>query len=87
MAPVEPLSDTDAEAARVHMDLLRRASPARRLQLALSLSRSVLALSREGIARRLRPASEEEVGLEFVWLHYGPNLADEVRRHLHWEKA
>jgi len=48
MAPVEPLSDTGAEAARVHMDLLRRASPARRLQLALSLSRSVLALSRAG---------------------------------------
>jgi hypothetical protein len=87
MTPMKPLSDTDAEAARVQMDLLRRASPARRLQLALSLSQSVLALSRAGIARRLRQASQEEVGLEFVRLHYGPGLAEEVRRHLRAEKA
>ena len=52
MAIVEPLTDTDPEAARVQMDLLRRASPARRLRLALSLSESVLSLSRAGIARR-----------------------------------
>lgn len=79
---MEPLTDTDPEAARVQMDLLRRASPARRLRLALSLSRSVLALSRGGIARRLPRASPEEVGLEFVRLHYGEDLADEVRRHV-----
>ncbi len=79
---MEPLTDTDPEAGRVQMELLRRASPARRLHLALSLSHSVLALSREGIARRRPRASPEEIGLEFVRLHYGRDLADEVERHL-----
>jgi hypothetical protein len=79
---MEPLTDTDPEAGRVQMELLRQASPARRLRLALSLSRSVLALSREGIARRRPGASGEEVGVEFVRLHYGPDLADELERHL-----
>jgi len=83
MAIVESLTDTDPEAARVQMDLLRRASPARRLRLALSLSESVLSLSRAGIAHRLPGASPREIGLEFVRLHYGEELADEVRRHLH----
>jgi hypothetical protein len=82
MAAVERLTDTDPEVARVQMELLRRASPGRRLRLALSLSRSVLALSRGGIARRLPRATAEEVGLEFVRLHYGGGLAEEVRRHL-----
>jgi hypothetical protein len=83
---VEPLTDTDPETARVQMDLLRRASPERRLHLALSLSRSVLSLSREGIARRRPGASRLEVGLEFVRLHYGEELADDLRRHLDAEK-
>lgn len=76
------LSDTDAEAERVQLELLRRAGPARRLQLALSLSRSVMSLSRGGIARRLAGASPEELGLRFVALHYGAELADALRRDL-----
>jgi hypothetical protein len=79
---VEPLTDTDPETARVQMGLLQRASSARRLRLALSLSQSVMALSRGGIARRLPRASPEEVGLEFVRLHYGEALATEVRQRL-----
>jgi len=82
MAIVESLTGTDTEAACVQMDLLRRASPARRLRLALSLSQSVLSLSRGGIARRLPGASSRDIGLEFVRLHYGEELADELRRHL-----
>jgi hypothetical protein len=83
MSGVEPLTDTDPESARVHLDLLRQASPERRLRLALSLSQSVLNLSRDGIARRLPGAGPREVGLEFVRLHYGEELADELRQHLH----
>ncbi len=79
---MDPLTDTDPEAVRVQMDLLRRASTGRRLRLALSLSRSVLTLSREGIARRRPGATAQEIGLEFVRLHYGPALAHELARHL-----
>ena len=79
---MEPLTDTDPEARLVQMELLRRASPERRLRLALSLSRSVLTLSLEGVARRRPGATPEEIGVEFVRLHYGPDLADELERHL-----
>jgi len=78
----EGLSDTDAETGRVHLELLRRAGPARRLQLALSLSRTVMSLSRGGIARRLEGASPEELGLRFVAVHYGADLAAALRAEL-----
>ena len=76
------LVDTDAQTAAVHLDLLRRASTGRRLRLALSLSESVIGLSRRGIARGLPNASAEDIGLRFVELHYGAELAREVRRRL-----
>ncbi|MCG6927980.1 MAG: hypothetical protein LJF30_22070 [Acidobacteria bacterium] len=49
--------------------------------LALSLSRSVMSLSRDGLSRRFPDASPEELGLRFVALHYGSDLADELRAH------
>jgi hypothetical protein len=80
---VEPgLSDTDPETRRVHLELLRRATPARRLRLALSLSRTVMGLSRAGLLRRLAGAPPEELGLRFVALHYGADLADALRADL-----
>jgi hypothetical protein len=41
------LSDTDPETERVHLELLRHAGPARKIRLALSLSRAVMGLSRD----------------------------------------
>ena len=79
---VEAISDTDPEAERVQLELLRGATVGRRLRLALSLSSSVVALSRDGLARRTPSAGSEEVGLRFVELHYGQEIAAEVRRHL-----
>jgi len=76
------LSDTRPEAAAVQMELLRRASPGRRISLALSLSDSVRALSRQAI-RRVHPGlSEREVGLRFVALSYGEELERAVRAEL-----
>lgn len=76
------LSDTDPETARVHLDLLRRTSPQQRLRLAFSLSRTVMSLSLDGLARSQPDSSPEEVALRFVALHYGPHLAVEVRADL-----
>lgn len=76
------LSDTDPEAARVQLDLLRRAPIHGRLRLAFSLSRTVIDLSRGGLARRHPGDSPEEIGLRFAAFHYGPELAEELRRHL-----
>jgi hypothetical protein len=80
---MEPgLSDTDPETARVHLEMLRAASPSRRLGLALSLSRTIIGLARDGIAKSRPGASAEEIGLRFVELNYGRDLAEEVRSHL-----
>lgn len=75
-------TDTDPEAERVQIELLRRASVGQRLRLSFSLSQTVIGLARRAIARSLGDASEEQIGLRFVELHYGPDLAAAVRRYL-----
>jgi hypothetical protein len=42
-------ADTDPEAEAVQMELLRRAGPARRAQMALELSEQVIGLARRAI--------------------------------------
>jgi hypothetical protein len=76
------LSDTDPEAEAVQLSLLRAASPARRLRLALSLSRTVMSLSRDALARADPGASPEAIGLRFVELNYGAELAEALRADL-----
>jgi hypothetical protein len=77
-----PVASADADAERVQIDLLRAAGTARRAALALSLSRSVIALARDAIRRRHPELSEQDVGLAFVELNYGSELAARLRRHL-----
>ncbi|MEQ1757568.1 MAG: hypothetical protein ABL986_04565 [Vicinamibacterales bacterium] len=72
-------SDTDPETASVHLEMLRRSSPGRRLALTFSLSRSVMALSRDALARQSPGASTEDVGLRFIAESYGVDLAEGVR--------
>ena len=76
------LTDTDSETARVHLDLLRSASPGRRLALALSLSSSVIALSRHRAFAASSAAEAASVGLRFVEYSYGAELAAAVRERL-----
>jgi hypothetical protein len=74
--------DTDADAERVQIALLRQAGAARRAQMALSLSATTIALARRAIGRRHSGASAEEVGVRFVEQHYGADLAKAVRQRL-----
>jgi hypothetical protein len=74
--------DTDPEAERVQLELLRQAGPARRLQMGLGLSAWAITLAHNAIRRTMPEASELEIKLRFVELHYGRELADDVRRHL-----
>ncbi|HET7292632.1 MAG TPA: hypothetical protein VFM88_09415 [Vicinamibacteria bacterium] len=77
------LTDTDPEAARVQLELLRAAGPARRARMALELSALVITLARRGLRSALPPgASEEAAALRFVELYYGRELAEGVRRRL-----
>jgi hypothetical protein len=73
--PIVPL-DPDAAADRVQMDLLRLATPARRAGLALSLTATVVGLARLALARQDPAATDEEIGIRFVRLHYGREIAD-----------
>ncbi|MFL5694565.1 MAG: hypothetical protein ACJ795_22450 [Ktedonobacteraceae bacterium] len=74
--------DTSPEAERVQIELLRKASPAERFSLVMSLSQSFIQASRQTI-RELHPElSQVELDLLFVELHYGKDLADRVRADL-----
>ncbi len=70
--------DTSAEAGRVQTDLLRSAGPQRRLEVVLHLSRTVIGLARRGLHRARPEATEEEIDLLFLRVHYGDDLADRV---------
>ena len=75
-------ADTDPEAEAVQLEPLRRAGPTRRAQMALELSALVISLAKAAYRRQMPGASETEIGLRFVELNYGRELAEAVRRHL-----
>lgn len=75
-------ADTDADAERVQVALLRAAPISRRIHLALSLSASVIGAARRAIGRAKPHSSERERQLRFVELHYGCDLASDLRQEL-----
>lgn len=72
-------SDASADSESVQLDLIRKMPPSVRLQKALALSCEVIRMSKAAIRRRHPEFSEEEVGLMFIELTYGKELADAVR--------
>ena len=76
------LSDTDPDVLRVQTELLRQATPARRVEMALSLSAVVIDIAYAGIRRRQSGISAIDAGLQFVEIQYGSELAQAVRARL-----
>jgi len=76
------LSDTSPEAEKVQIELLRKASNAQRLGLALSLTDLAIDLAKRAIARANPGLSQRELDLKFVEIHYGKDLAQRVREYL-----
>ena len=74
--------DTAPDARRVQIELFQSASMAERIARARSLTKMVVGLSRRAIASANPDWTPEEVGLKWVELHYGKQLAAEVREHL-----
>ena len=74
--------DTHAQAEAVHLELMRRAGPARRAALAIRLSTSTIRASRRAIARRHPELDERGVQLLWAELHYGPSIAAALRKRL-----
>jgi len=80
---VIPLShDTSPRAEEVWLNLLRKATIARRFALMSNLSASVIRWSRQAL-REARPnANDHELAVEFVRLNYGDALAAGVAARL-----
>jgi hypothetical protein len=81
LIPARP-ADTDADAERVQVSLLRAAPVARRLRLALSLSATVIGAARRALAQAQPHASPRELDLRFVEVHYGTEVAAGLRSDL-----
>lgn len=79
--PPRPV-DTSVEAERVQIDLLRAVPVSRRLRMAWSLSATVITMARRALALAQPDASQEELNLRFVELHYGAELAAALRAEL-----
>lgn len=76
------LTDTAPEAAKVQIELLRKATIAERIAKARSLTAMTIGLSRRAIQRAHADWSPEEVDVKFVELHYGKELAAGLRKYL-----
>jgi hypothetical protein len=76
------LTDTHPEAERAQVEILRRASPARRLQLTLELTNRVYRNAIQAIRRAHPGFTDDEVKLFFIELNYGADLASRVKENL-----
>jgi len=74
-----PPLDTRPEAEKVLISLLRNANTAQKFAQVRSLSQTVIQLSRRAIGRANRDLSGEQIGLRFITLHYGKELANNVK--------
>lgn len=72
------LRDTDPEAHRVHMELMRRAEGWRKLQLADELHQSLRMLALAGLRARHPGASPEELRRHLADVLLGAKLAEEA---------
>ena len=76
------VSDTHPDADSVQTELLKKATPAQRIALMCSLSRTVIELSRRALSRANPGMNQPELDLLFVELHYGAGLACRLHRQL-----
>ncbi len=67
--------DTSAEAERVLIDLLRQASPARKLAMMLDANRTARMLAMTGLRERHPEESESQLRRRLADLWLGPDLA------------
>ena len=75
-------SDTSAQAEKVLIELIRKSSVTKRISKVRSLSQTAIYLSRRAIQRSNPSFRKRDVDLAFVALHYGENLAEQLRLYL-----
>jgi hypothetical protein len=75
---VEILSDTRPEVTEIQMDLLRKASPARRLALLGQMNQTVKVLALAGLRSNYPDETPEQLRRRLADLLLGPELACKV---------
>ena len=76
------MNDTHPAAEQVQIELLRKATVEQRLHLVRSLTATSRQMAWQAI-RQVHPhATDEEIDIMFVALHYGQDLADRVRDYM-----
>jgi hypothetical protein len=74
--------DTCAEAERVLISLIRKESTSKKLSRILSLSQTIIQLSKRAITRTNRDLDVDQINLLFINYHYGRDLAEQVKKYL-----
>jgi hypothetical protein len=80
------LSDTHPSAEQLQIELLRKATPAERLAKSLSLTATVVDLSRRTIAQLNPGLDPEQLNIKCVELYYGKDLAARLGEYLKTER-
>jgi hypothetical protein len=79
------LSDTHPRVEQVQIDLLRKTSATERLGMSLSLTATVVNLSRQTIAELNPGLDPQQLNIKCVELYYGRELAARLRDYLQTE--
>lgn len=82
MAPSSGFHDTTQEAESVLIRMLRAKPAPARLSDAVAASNRVAQQCKEAIRRRHPELSDQEIGLRFIEINYGRELASKVRTYL-----
>ncbi|MEO6694390.1 MAG: hypothetical protein ABIY50_04675 [Ignavibacteria bacterium] len=72
-------SDTNPKAETLLIEMIRELNTSQRISKALSLSSSIINLSKRAIERANPNKDKSELDLLFVKLHYGNELADKLK--------
>ncbi len=79
-------SDTSPEAEKFLISLIRKQSRTQRFRQVVTLSDTMIKLSKRAIARANKHLDEDGVKLLFIEYHYGKDLADRVRKYMEQRK-
>jgi len=83
---ITQLTDTNPEAERVLISLLRKLNTTQKLEQVQSFSSSIIKLSKRAISRANPDLNEDEKNILFVEYHYGVELANRLRKYLDQRK-
>jgi hypothetical protein len=74
--------DTNIEAERKLIELLKEESPIEKFSRVCSISKTTINLSKRAIKRINKNLNEKQINLLFIEYNYGKTLAEKVREYL-----